>query len=115
MTISPADASTLCDDLAIESNDSNVGTIETWGEEIVSPDEITSSDARNLCYALRIDDGSNVDVILAWSATLSGATPVPVAPAAADVATTGDPVAPSSADASASSSGSPADGTAPAA
>ena len=69
--------------------------------------DIQASDARNLCYALKIDDGSNVDTVLEWSSSLSGSANVPADPAAATVVPSNDPAAPSSADPSASSSGSP--------
>ena len=69
--------------------------------------DIQASDARNLCYALKIDDGSNVDTVLEWSSNLPGSANVPADPAAAEVAPSSDPAAPSSADPSASSSGSP--------
>ena len=115
MNISTIEASTLCDDLAIESTDSNLGTIEEWGSNIDTPADVTSSDARNLCYALRLDDGSNVEIIIEWSSTLSGSATVLADPAAAEVAPSSDPAAPSSASASSSGSSDSAPAVDPAA
>jgi len=87
--------------------DVDPGIVATWQAGLSDPSNISSSDARDLCYALRIEDGSNVDKVL----SISGAASVPAAPAVTETPSTESTVASqSSADSTtASSSGSSSD------
>ena len=81
-TFSDAQAVALCDSLGIEATDSNIGIIVA---NVNETDPFGESDARNLCYALRIDDGDpHMSIILEAvnGPTVSGSVAASADPAA---------------------------------
>ena len=84
---------------AVLEIDVDPGIFDDWITGLEDPANVQTNDARDLCYALRISDGANIEKILASAVTL---------PAAAETASvTPTDASESSATDTASSSGSP--------
>ena len=66
--------------------DVDPGIFDDWITGLEDPANVQTNDARDLCYALRISDGANIEKILASAVTL---------PAAAETASVSVPAIPS--------------------